>query len=64
MDQPGVEIRPLRQMTGSAEFNEVYFSDARTSADLVLGEVGDGWAVAMATLGFERGAFVAIFLRR
>ncbi|CAB4784335.1 unannotated protein [freshwater metagenome] len=55
MDQPGVEIRPLRQMTGSAEFNEVYFSDARTSADLVLGEVGDGWAVAMATLGFERG---------
>ncbi len=55
MDQPGVEIRPLRQMTGSAEFNEVYFDEARTSADLVLGDVNDGWKVAMATLGFERG---------
>ena len=55
MDQPGVEIRPLRQMTGSAEFNEVYFDEARTAADLVLGDVNDGWKVAMATLGFERG---------
>jgi alkylation response protein AidB-like acyl-CoA dehydrogenase len=55
MDQPGVEIRPLRQMTGTAEFNEVFFSDARTDADNVLGEVNDGWKVAMATLGFERG---------
>jgi alkylation response protein AidB-like acyl-CoA dehydrogenase len=55
MDQPGVEIRPLRQMTGSAEFNEVFFTDARTSRDLVLGPVGEGWKVAMATLGFERG---------
>jgi alkylation response protein AidB-like acyl-CoA dehydrogenase len=42
-------------MTGSAEFNEVYFDEARTSADLVLGDVNDGWKVAMATLGFERG---------
>ena len=55
MDQPGVEIRPLRQMTGSAEFNEVYFDEARTARDLVLGDVNDGWKVAMATLGFERG---------
>jgi alkylation response protein AidB-like acyl-CoA dehydrogenase len=55
MDQPGVEIRPLRQMTGSAEFNEVYFDEARTAKDLVLGDVNDGWKVAMATLGFERG---------
>jgi alkylation response protein AidB-like acyl-CoA dehydrogenase len=55
MHQPGVEVRPLRQMTGSAEFNEVFFTDARTSADLVLGPVGEGWKVAMATLGFERG---------
>ncbi|MCZ7529194.1 MAG: acyl-CoA dehydrogenase family protein [Acidimicrobiia bacterium] len=60
MDQPGVTIAPLRQMTGSAEFNEVFFDEARTSADMVLGEVNDGWKVAMATLGFERGtAFLA-----
>jgi alkylation response protein AidB-like acyl-CoA dehydrogenase len=55
MDQPGVEVRPLRQMTGTAEFNEVFFSDARTDAANVLGPVGEGWKVAMATLGFERG---------
>ena len=55
MDQPGVEVRPLRQMTGTAEFNEVFFSDARTDATNVLGDVNDGWKVAMATLGFERG---------
>jgi alkylation response protein AidB-like acyl-CoA dehydrogenase len=55
MDQPGVTVRPLHQMTGTAEFNEVFFDDARTTADMVLGEVNDGWKVAMATLGFERG---------
>ena len=55
MDQPGVEVRPLRQMTGSAEFNEVFFDDARTAKENVLGPVGEGWKVAMATLGFERG---------
>jgi alkylation response protein AidB-like acyl-CoA dehydrogenase len=55
MDQPGVEVRPLKQMTGTAEFNEVFFSDARTARENVLGDVDDGWKVAMATLGFERG---------
>jgi alkylation response protein AidB-like acyl-CoA dehydrogenase len=55
MDQPGVEVRPLKQMTGTAEFNEVFFDDARTDLTNVLGPVGEGWKVAMATLGFERG---------
>jgi alkylation response protein AidB-like acyl-CoA dehydrogenase len=55
MDQPGVDVRPLRQMTGSAEFNEVFFDGARTARENVLGPVGEGWKVAMATLGFERG---------
>ncbi|QIK66248.1 acyl-CoA dehydrogenase [Nocardioides sp. HDW12B] len=55
LDQEGVEIRPIRQLTGTSEFNEVFFSGARTDADLVVGEPGKGWAVAMALLGFERG---------
>ncbi|UGT45879.1 acyl-CoA dehydrogenase family protein [Nocardia yamanashiensis] len=55
MKQPGVEVRPIIQLTGTAEFNEVFFSDARTSADLVVGQPGDGWKVAMGTLTFERG---------
>jgi alkylation response protein AidB-like acyl-CoA dehydrogenase len=55
MRQPGVDVKPLKQLTGSAEFNEVFFTDARTSADLVVGGVHNGWKVAMGTLGFERG---------
>jgi alkylation response protein AidB-like acyl-CoA dehydrogenase len=55
MHQPGVIVRPLEQMTGTAEFDEVFFDDARTERSMVLGEVNDGWKVAMATLGFERG---------
>ncbi len=55
LDQPGVEIRPIIQLTGDSEFNEVFFTDARTNADLVVGEPGDGWRVAMGLLTFERG---------
>jgi alkylation response protein AidB-like acyl-CoA dehydrogenase len=55
MRQHGVTVRPIRQMTGEAEFNETFFSDARTAADNVVGAVGEGWRVAMGTLAFERG---------
>ena len=55
MDQPGVEVRPIIQLTGTSEFNEVFFDDARTAADNVVGEPGDGWKVAMGLLAFERG---------
>jgi alkylation response protein AidB-like acyl-CoA dehydrogenase len=64
VDQPGVEMRPIEQITGTAEFNEVFFTDARTDADLVVGEVDQGWGVVMGTLGFERGtAFLGEQLR-
>jgi alkylation response protein AidB-like acyl-CoA dehydrogenase len=56
MKQAGIETRPIQQMTGSSEFNEVFFEGARTSKDNVIGEVNGGWKVAMATLAFERGA--------
>jgi alkylation response protein AidB-like acyl-CoA dehydrogenase len=55
MRQPGITVRPIRQLTGTSEFNEVFFDAARTARDLVVGEPGDGWRVAMATLAIERG---------
>jgi alkylation response protein AidB-like acyl-CoA dehydrogenase len=55
VDQEGVDVRPIVQLTGGAEFNEVFFTGAKTDADLVVGEVGDGWRIAMGLLGFERG---------
>jgi alkylation response protein AidB-like acyl-CoA dehydrogenase len=55
MQQEGVDVRPINQLTGTSEFNEVFFDGARTGADMVVGEPGEGWKVAMATLGFERG---------
>jgi alkylation response protein AidB-like acyl-CoA dehydrogenase len=54
MEAPGVEIRPLRQMTGEAEFNEVYFTDTRISDAEMLGKPGDGWRVSLTTLMNER----------
>jgi alkylation response protein AidB-like acyl-CoA dehydrogenase len=55
MHQPGVQVRPITQLTGTAEFNEVFFTGARTAADLVVGGVGNGWPVALGTLAMERG---------
>jgi alkylation response protein AidB-like acyl-CoA dehydrogenase len=55
MKQPGITVRPIRQMTGTAEFNEVFFDGAVTAEANVLGGAGGGWKVAMHTLGVERG---------
>jgi len=55
MHQEGVEVRPIEQLTHTSEFNEVFFDGARTAAGNVVGQVGDGWRVALATLAFERG---------
>lgn len=54
MDLPGVEVRPIPQMSGGSSFCEVFFSDVRVPDDMRLGDVGDGWKVALTTLGFER----------
>jgi alkylation response protein AidB-like acyl-CoA dehydrogenase len=54
MDAPGVEVRPIRQMSGGASFNEVFLSDVRIPDALRLGAEGAGWSVALETLGFER----------
>jgi len=55
MRQPGVTVRPIEQITGTSEFNEVFFDNAECDADAIVGEPGDGWKVAMGLLGFERG---------
>lgn len=55
MRQAGVTVRPIEQLTGTSEFNEVFFDEAATDAANILGAPGDGWKIAMALLGFERG---------
>jgi alkylation response protein AidB-like acyl-CoA dehydrogenase len=55
MRQPGVEVRPLKQITGSSEFNEVFMTNARVDKADLLGRLGQGWEIAQTTLGFERG---------
>ena len=67
MDQPGVEVRPLRQITGEAEFNEIFLEEAEVPDENVIGDVGGGWKVAITTLLFERaglGAAAVMGLRR
>jgi len=55
MHQPGVEVRPIKQITGTTGFGEVFFTNARTPASMLVGSLNDGWRVAMTTLMFERG---------
>ncbi len=64
MHQPGVEVRPIIQVDGSAEFNEVFFTNARCPKGNVVGGVNNGWKVAMTTLGFERGSSSTTGYRR
>ena len=55
MDQPGIDVRPLRQMNNHSSFNEIFLTDVRVPADHVVGEPGDGWRAALTTLANERG---------
>jgi len=64
MDQPGIEIRPIQQVDGTAEFNEVFLDNARCPKANVVGGVNNGWKVAMTTLGFERGSSATTGYRR
>jgi alkylation response protein AidB-like acyl-CoA dehydrogenase len=64
MKQPGVTVRPIEQVDGSSEFNEVFFDGARCPKDWVVGGVNNGWKVAMTTLGFERGTSATTSHRR
>jgi alkylation response protein AidB-like acyl-CoA dehydrogenase len=64
MRQPGVEVRPIRQIDGSADFNEVFFTNVRCPKENVIGGINNGWKVAMTTLGFERGASATTGHRR
>ena len=60
MRQPGIEVRPIKMISGESEFNEVFYTDAVVPKENVVGGVNNGWAVAMTLLGFERGAAAAV----
>ena len=60
MRQPGIEVRPIKMITGDSEFNEVFYTDAVAPKGEVIGGVNNGWAVAMTLLGFERGEAAAV----
>ncbi len=62
MKAPGIDVRPLRQLTGGSEFNEVFFDDVRTPVENIIGERGQGWAVSRATLKHERNLIGSIAL--
>jgi alkylation response protein AidB-like acyl-CoA dehydrogenase len=59
MRQPGIEVRPIKMISGESEFNEVFYTDATTAKDEVVGGLNNGWAVAMTLLGYERGEAAA-----
>src|SRR5260370_33662885 len=54
MKTPGITVRPLRQLTGEAEFNEVFFDNVRVPAENLVGKLNEGWSVAITTLAYER----------
>src|SRR5213594_357651 len=56
LDTPGITVRPLRQITGESEFGEVFFEDARVPRTNLVGQIGEGWRIAMTVLAYERGA--------
>jgi alkylation response protein AidB-like acyl-CoA dehydrogenase len=56
LDTPGITVRPLRQITGESEFGEVFFEDARVPRENLVGQIGEGWRIAMTVLAYERGA--------
>src|SRR5262249_23847448 len=67
MDKPGVEVRPLRQITGEAEFNEIFLEEAEVPDENIIGEPGGGWPGAITTLMFERaglGGVAVVGLKR
>jgi len=64
LDTPGVTVRPLRQITGESEFGEVFFEDARVPRAHLVGEVGEGWKIAMTVLSYERGAVALAYSTR
>jgi alkylation response protein AidB-like acyl-CoA dehydrogenase len=64
LDTPGVTVRPLRQITGESEFGEVFFEDARVPRENLVGQIGEGWRIAMTVLAYERGAMSLAYATR